>query len=543
MTALRYAGELLKASADDRTLTFRLLPFGKPGRTNLGKLVASASSVTVPDDVTSLVVNMEHDPTRPVGKFTSVTAAPDGLEATVRVLATKAGDDYLTEAAEGVRTGISVELERPVIRAGKLLAGVLDGAGVCATPAFPDARLIAADAGDLPEDFPDWQRPSESTSTSTDELVINGVAYVVKRTTNSTTEVEVKTTPEDKPEGSDAEQSADKEDQMSTTLTAAAAGAAGIPAHGAPPAKSAEQVFRLLATSFKEGGDRRLLAALTDITHDDGDNDGDGLGEITAAPEWLGEVWAQVPYIRKWIALIATAPLTSYRQKGFHFGTKPLVQKYAGNKGPVPSNGMTATPIDYVTQRWAHAADLDRRYIDFGDSDVVRAFTEAQLESYKKETDLDVHDGLWALGAVTAPGAVPAGVDKGLAALVDGALALVAADLNPTFAIVGVDLYRAMLFTLEQKGLKFLTMALGLEEGSLDGFKLRPSGRPAAAGKVLVGDGSTVVFKEFGGGSPVRVDAENIAQGGRDLGLFGYTSLQDRTPATVHGLVSVTPVP
>ena len=308
---------------------------------------------------------------------------------------------------------------------------------------------------------------------------------------------------------------------------------------------SAEEAFRLIASAFEGGSETKLLAALTNITHDDGDNDGDGLGEITAAPEWLGEVWAQVPYVRKWIPLIATAPLTSYRQKGFHFGTKPLVQKYSGNKAEVPTNGMTATPVDYVTERWAHAADLDRRFFDFGDSAVVRAFVEAQLESYRKETDLDVHDGLFTAAGAFTPGTVPSGVDAGLAALVDGALELVGNDLNPTFAIVGKDLYRGMLFTLEQKGLKFLTMALGLEEGALDGFRIRPSGRTAAASKVLVGDGSTVVFKEFGGGTPVRIDAEHVSHGGRDLGLFGYTSLQKRTPSSVNGLVvaDLTPVP
>jgi len=544
MTTMKMAGRLLRASADDRVKTYLLAPFGEPGRTNLGKVKLTASSLTVPDDVTALAVNVEHDPKTPVGKFVRVQATDAGYEADVRFLATKAGDDALTEANEGVRTGISVEVDNPVIRKGQMLAGALSGAAVCVTPAFPSAQLVAADAGDLPEDFPSWQAPSESSSTSTDEIVVNGVTYVVKRTSTSKTEVEEKTTTADPPPVDEAAPAAE-EGNMSTSLTAAAVAAAGVQPvhHGADKPKGAEEVYRLLAGAHRSGGETRMLAALTDVTHDDGNNNGDGLGEIAAAPAWLGEVWAQVPYVRKWIPLVAQAPLTAYRQLGFHFGTKPLVQKYTGNKAEVPSNGMTATPVSYGTQRWAHAADLDRRYVDFGDQDVIRAFIEAQNESYRKETDLSVHDDLFTMAAAFVPGAVPAGIDAGLAALVDGALALVAADLNPTFAIIGVDLYRPLLFTLEQKGLKFLTMALGLEEGSLDGFNIKPSGRPAAAGKVLVGDGSTVVFKEFGGGSPLRVEAEDIAHGGRDLGLFGYTSLQDKTPATVDGIVVADLVP
>lgn len=529
MTTMKVAGRLLAADNGSRTLRYLLLPFTEPGRTNMGRLTASAAAVSVPEDVTTLAVNVEHDPTRPVGKFESVEATDSGLEATVRVLETRAGDDLLVEAREGVRTGISVELDGPggpgtppVIRGGRLLASVLAGAGVVAQPAFPSAQLVAADAGDLPED--------EGTH-STGVVVIDGVEYVRKDT---------QTTPEETPEGNDAEQSAEEDTSMGNSLTAAAAAAAGVQqVHGAAPErKTAEDVYRLIASAYRTGGsDTQLRAALANITHDDGDNDGDGLGEITAAPEWLGEVWSQVPYVRKWTPLVANAPLTSYRQKGFHFGTKPLVQKYAGNKAEVPTGGMTATPVDYFTQRWAHAADLDRRYFDFGDSDVVRAFTEAQLESYRKETDIDVHDGLFTMATAFAPDTVPTGVDAGLAALIDGALTLIGNDLNPTFAIVGKSLYRNLLFTLEQKGLKFLTMALGMEEGSLDGFQVRPSGRAAAANKVLVGDGSTVVFKEFGGGAPVRIDAEHVSHGGKDLGLFGYTSLQDRTPASVHGVV------
>ena len=535
MTTLNLAGRVLRASADDRIVTYLLAPFGEPGRTSLGKVTLTASSMTIPEDVTGLTVNLEHDPKVPVGKFARVEATAKGYEADVRFLATRAGDDALTEAREGVRRGISVEVDNPVIRAGRMLAGLLSGAGVCATPAYPSALMTAADAGDLPEDFPEWQLPSESSTESTDEITFNGVTYVVKRTTTSKTEVDPKpgATPQE------PDQPAESEAPVGNSLTAAAVTAAGVPAPVNPAEKksSAEQVFRMLASSYQTGGEKKLTAALADIVHDDGDNDGDGLGEITAAPEWLREVWSQVAYSRRWIPLIASAPLTSYRQKGFHFGTKPLVQKWAGNKTEVPTGGMTATPVDYTTTRWAHAADLDRRYVDFGDSDVIRAFTEAQLESYKKETDLDVHDGLFTLATAFTPGSVPAGVDAGLAALIDGALDLVGRDLNPTFAIVGTALYRNLLFTMEQKGLKFLTMALGLEEGSLDGFKIRPSGRAAAANKVLVGDGATVVFKEFGGGSPVRVDAEEVAKGGRDLGLFGYSSLQDRTPASVAGVV------
>lgn len=141
-------GHLLTASEDDRTLTYRLLPFGEPGRTNVGTITVQAGAVTVPEDVTGLPINLEHEYRKPVGRFTSVTETEDGLEATIRVARTRDGDDALTLAAEGLRTGISVEIDSPVIKAGRLIAGTLTGAGLVVRPAFENALLTASDMGD-----------------------------------------------------------------------------------------------------------------------------------------------------------------------------------------------------------------------------------------------------------------------------------------------------------------------------------------------------------------------------------------------------------
>ncbi|MCV7539339.1 hypothetical protein M3D43_011485 [Micrococcus luteus] len=141
-------GHLLTASEDDRTLTYKLLPFGEPGRTNVGTITVEAGAVTVPEDVSGLAVNLEHEFKKPVGRFTSVTETEDGLEATIRVARTRDGDDALTLASEGLRTGISVEIDSPVIKAGRLIAGTLTGAGLVVRPAFENALLTASDMGE-----------------------------------------------------------------------------------------------------------------------------------------------------------------------------------------------------------------------------------------------------------------------------------------------------------------------------------------------------------------------------------------------------------
>src|SRR6478609_4848306 len=76
---IKLAGDLLTASLDTRTLTYRLLPFGEPGRTNVGTITASKGSVTLPDNLADLVGNIEHEGTRPVSRAVSLDETDDGL--------------------------------------------------------------------------------------------------------------------------------------------------------------------------------------------------------------------------------------------------------------------------------------------------------------------------------------------------------------------------------------------------------------------------------------------------------------------------------
>lgn len=177
MTAIRAAGTLLKASVASRVLEYLLLPFGEEGRTSAGRVTASKGSVTIPAD--HVVANIEHDRSRPVATSIVIDETEAGLVASFTVLPTAAGNDLLVEVEAGVRPGISVEIDNPVIRAGKLLAGKLSGAGFVAQPAFPSALLVAADAGDLPEELP---VDTASESVSTDEVEVDGVIYVRKTT-------------------------------------------------------------------------------------------------------------------------------------------------------------------------------------------------------------------------------------------------------------------------------------------------------------------------------------------------------------------------
>jgi hypothetical protein len=100
MTDITAAGVLLTANAEARTLTYRLLPYGEQGRTSVGLVTASAGSVTLPTDPSSMHLNIQHDRTRPVGKAVSVTEDEEGVLAVFGIANTTAGNDLLAEAAD-----------------------------------------------------------------------------------------------------------------------------------------------------------------------------------------------------------------------------------------------------------------------------------------------------------------------------------------------------------------------------------------------------------------------------------------------------------
>jgi hypothetical protein len=515
MTTITTEGTLLTASSDDRTLTYRLLPFGEPGRTSLGLVTVLAGTVTIPDDPTRVTLNMEHDFTRPAGRAVRIVEETDGLAATFRVAATTAGNDLLLEASEGLRTGISVELEGSVIRDGVLRSGRLIAAAACVRPAYPSALLVAADAGELPAD-----------ATTAARAAAQAVVDILDENT----------VPAD--DGADTTPPDAGTTQGDTVSTATASAPADLtatrtpPRAGRPEIRGAADLGRLLA-AYHQTRDRAILdlltapenaaagdlfAALTDI-HYDGAG---GLAPTIAQPQWLGNVWNDKAYQRKIIPLISSGGLTSLELAGWKWGTKPVVAPWAGNKAPVPSGPVTVVPNPGTATRYAGAHDIAREYRDFSTPEFWTAYISAMTNSYAEVTDIAAGDALVAgATSVTAGALTPAQDETPLALvyLVDGALSML--DIaTPTWALIAPDLWRSLLLTPYEHTLQYLSSSLGLESGQTERFVIQPwSGLDP--GTVLVGDKAAATSYELPG-SPIRVEAENLAQGGIDEGFFGY---------------------
>lgn len=503
---MRVAGTLLSASTADRTLTYRLLPFGEPGRTSLGKVTVSAGVVQLPADVTSMSANLEHDRTRPVAKFVSVTETDQGLDAVVRVLATSAGNDLLVEAAEGVRTGISVEIDAPVIKAGNLQAGVLDGAGFVTNPAFPSAQLVAAD-----------------TNTPEDDQSKDKTAAAVE---------EEGTVPKDTAVDETAQDNLQASAPLSLGDVLKTTKPAKVPA-------TVEVVARqLTARAFEVGPEQaqrelvqanaeaRMTAAAGDILLTDAD--------AAIEPTWLGEVWAKRTHRSKYASLFTPRPLTGPKAVGFVVtdNERGTVAAYAGAMAAIPTADFSTTPVEIDAVRYAGGNKVDRINVDFPNAAFWTAYYREQANNVSRHLDsaslthMVTPANHTALVASAVSGTTV--VDKVIGGIVDGILAIEERSV-PDFALVPLTAYKELLMLRQQDILGYLAVSLGLDptDGRIEQFKIIPTTNTAietAAGdkKVLVG--ATGAQEKFGE-RELRVETVNVGDGSVSTGLFGYFAL------------------
>ena len=73
----------------------------------------------------------------------------------IRAVAEAMADGALAEFDAGTRNGLSVEVDNPVIRGGRLAGGIVTGGSQVEAPAFPSAKLAAA--GSSSQGEPCWR--------------------------------------------------------------------------------------------------------------------------------------------------------------------------------------------------------------------------------------------------------------------------------------------------------------------------------------------------------------------------------------------------
>lgn len=482
-------GRLISAAAEDRTLNYLLIPYGEPGRPSSGALTINAGSVRIPDE--DLIVNMQHDPHRPIGKTTRVEETAEGIEVSVRVANTTLGNDLLEEVAAGLRTGISCELDECVQSGGVLKDSLLIGAGVVTSPAFASARVMA----ELNEE--------EQNKVNEAIALLEGLR-IEDETTDDAEETPTESTPN---EESDSEMAN-----------------AALPAELITASKNVnsskmtlDNVVRKIAGA-STGSEGQVTAALNDIESTD-------IFNTTQQPQYLGELWTGRSFTQRFAGLVQHQPLTSRKAVGWRFSETPTVDDWAGFPEEIHTSDVAVEPVEVTAQRLAGGWVMDRAFVDFNETAFIDAFFRHATDNYAKKIDNKVLTHI-SNSAVSITGGAPvAGISAAAVKIVDGALYLLANDVVPDYAVVGADLFRDLLLTPKDKVAEYLSASLGLEEGSLAGFSIIPTALPALQGKAIVGSRNASTLFELPGASPVRVSALDIARGGIEEALYGYYAL------------------
>lgn len=508
------AGILLFANEDPLAAQGLLVPFGVEARSNLGRFTVDAGVFDIPADVTGMSITEEHTRERVVGGITRVWEQPEGVLLAMRFADTPEGRAAAEDARSGKRRNLSVECADVRIKDGKAISGRIFGASVVERPAFAGATLLAAEDTD---DQPTIEQRVEALESQVAELTPD---------------------PADAEEDTEPETPAEKEEANMAEATVPAT----LQATGDTKKElDVSGVFDAI-TAVRKGQDPTgtLLAALSDIKV----NTTGGLTTAASGiiqPAWLGELWSGRAYVRKYMPLIRNGAIRAIDEKGFNV-TAPSVAAWSGNKAELPTGTGSTTLVSSIFQRWAVAVDIAREFFDIpGNNEVIDAFIRHMVESYARVTDE------WTLAqlvdtannAIVAPETYPTDYPESLGQLIQGIAAVEDAGDTPTFAIANAAAWAELLYTPKDKVPEFVSFSVGTNgQGTADGRVRVVKGdlgiddTPA----VLVGASAAAHVNELPGASPLQVNALDIAHGGIDRAVHGYTQFGADHPA---GLVLV----
>ena len=170
---LNFQGQVLAADTETRTIKGLVVPFAKVGNTSAGP-VRFEFGAFGDIDPSQIVLNMEHDRTRPLGRGIgdSLEVSPAGISMAFKIAPTGAGNDALVEASEGLRPAFSIEanVNEYSIEKGVMVvsSAKLEAVAHVTNPAFKDAQISQVAACD-PEDqtteaeIPAEDEPQETT--------------------------------------------------------------------------------------------------------------------------------------------------------------------------------------------------------------------------------------------------------------------------------------------------------------------------------------------------------------------------------------------
>lgn len=493
-----------------RTITGRIVPFGEIGYTSAGATRFRSNSVRIPAAVERVKLLTQHDDRSPaVGVGSAFALGADGISMSFQIPTGPEGDEALRLAASGQRDGLSVGVA--VFESSTDLDGVIEvidaeltEVSLVTIPAFRSAQVldIAAQKG----------------TTMTD------------------------TTPATEPETTPAEVETVTAATTTTVLNAAApteptsppARAIIPPRPGAAAPQTVRAAAAITLQHLRAGNPPSMLsAALADLIP--ADDVGQGL---VSRPQWVGELWTHSRTARPVIDAIRRGVLTGLSVVGWTWdpANRPNVAEYAGDKTAIASNKVKTLAVTANATRYAWGLDIDRAYIDLGAPGMIEDVFSQAVDSYRNVTESAVATDLiaaaTALTATDLPGWLneAAATAVGLGSSLD--FVVVATDVFSAFSALGPD--DVPWWLRNGNG----GVSLPGQSGNAGGvsFAVDPT---LPAGTILGGDSRAATWYEVN--PPIRVRAENIPNGGVDIGVFGYGALIVNDAAALFKNGAVTP--
>jgi len=472
----------LAVDAEARTITGLVLPYGVLAkRTSAGAILFRAGSLQHHPDLKRVKLLIDHDQTRSVGYCTRLDQTDAGVLGTFHVPDGADGDDALAKARDGVRDGLSVGADLLMKHQAAdgshavVTRSHLNEVSLVALPAFGDARVVTVHASQHPQGEPPM-------------------------TTTETTEA---------PETGTAVQTA-----TGQALQAAANPHAPAPyAQTTTPRVTADLACSAIAAAYNQGAGA-VMAALSDVVP------ADDAGKGYLRDEWLGEFWSASKTATPLFDLFNDGKdLVGMKLKGWKWENRPQVADYAGNKAEIPSNEVSTVPAEVDAFRYAGGWDIDRIFVDLGDSEMVEALFRAATEDARRYLEAKVGTAL--LAAATA---VPAQTDLPTALATIGLQAATIGANVSVFSFAG-DVWSQFL-ALGRDALPWWVTAetapVNISDTSVKvgNVTLVPNTN-LAAGTILAADRRAARARR----KQVRVNAIDLPKGGVDLGVFGYAAI------------------
>lgn len=172
---INFDGQIFAADVQERIIAGLVVPFGPVGNTSAGPVKFDMGAF---GDIqaTDIVLNTEHDRTRPIGRGIagSEKVTPRGIEMAFKIAPTNAGNDALVEASEGLRPAFSIEAsaDEYTIEKGVMVVSraTMTGVAHVTNPAFKDAQILEVAATEDEPEATEADAAAEEQTKETTEM-------------------------------------------------------------------------------------------------------------------------------------------------------------------------------------------------------------------------------------------------------------------------------------------------------------------------------------------------------------------------------------